>query len=157
VAFCGVMCLAFPECAQAQIRPVYTKNVDEKGRIPYQVAELVLTSACSTNGLLFFCERQLPAVPAGKRLVIERLTMFLALASGSPDLVRFVNPVTNGTLSYVQPSFTQRVISAAHFFLNQEVLAFYEPGQTPAVRVQATGQPVSIEITVQGYLIDAVN
>jgi hypothetical protein len=83
--------------------------------------------------------------------------MFMALASGSPDSVRFINPVSNSTLYWLQPTFTPRATIATHFFLNQEVLAYYEPSQVPQLRFSSTGQPVSIELTVHGYLIDAVN
>ena len=153
---CGLMMLATPELTQAQ-RPLPTKNVDEKGRIPYQIEQLLITSTCSSNGILYFCDHSLPAVPAGKRLVIEHVTMFAALATGVPDSFRFMHPVFLGTLFWVQPTFTPRAINGAHFFLDRPVTVYYEGGQEPMVRLQTTGQPISVEFTIHGYLIDAVN
>lgn len=153
---CGVLSLASPERVQAQIRPAYTKNVDEKGRIPYQTEQLIITSTCTFNGFLYFCNHELPAVPAGKRLVIEQVTMFAALASGDPDSFRFIDAVSNGTLAWIQPTFSRRPTIPTHFFLDRPVHVYYEPNQTPSIRFSASGQPLSIEFTVHGYLIDAV-
>jgi hypothetical protein len=151
----GVMSLANPAWGQPPTRSV--KNVDEKGRVPYQTTQLIITSTCSFNSILYFCDHTLPAVPAGKRLVVEHITMFAALASGVPDSLRFLNPVSNGTLFWVQPTFTPRAIDSAHSFLDRPVHVYYEPGQSPMIRLQTTGQPVSVEFTVHGYLIDAEN
>jgi hypothetical protein len=140
---------------EVQNTSLLTKNLDEKGRVPYQAAVLVITSACSTNGILYFCDQTLPTVPTGKRLVLEHVSMFVALASGVPDMVRFLDPFTHGTRAYVQPTFTTRSIAASHFLLDRPVHVYYEPDQTPIMRIQTTGQPVSIELTAQGYLIDA--
>jgi hypothetical protein len=151
----GVMSLASPVWAEQPIRQV--KNVDEKGRIPYQTEQLISTSTCSFNGVLYFCSHALPVVPAGKRLVVEHVTMFAALSSGDPDSLRFIDPITNGTLSWVQPTFSPRPSLPTHFFLDRPVHVYYEPNQVPSIRFSSTGQPVSIEFTVHGYLIDAVN
>jgi hypothetical protein len=97
----------------------------------------------------------LPTVPTGKRLVLEHVSMFVALASGIPDLVRFSDPLTFRTRAYVQPTFTTRSIFPNHFFLDRPVHVYYGPDESPLFRLQMTGQPVSIEVTVQGYLIDA--
>jgi hypothetical protein len=154
---CGLVLLASPETTQAQIRPVYTKNLDEKGRAPYQIEQLFIVSSCTFNGILYFCDHTMPAVPAGKRLVIEHITMFAALAGGVPDSVRFMHPVFFSTVFWIQPTFTTRAISGTHFFLDRPTNVYYEAGQTPILRLQTTGQPQSVEFTIHGYLIDAVN
>jgi hypothetical protein len=151
----GVMSLASPVWGEQPIRQV--KNVDEKGRIPYQTTQLIITSTCSFNGILYFCEHVLPTVPASKRLVVEHVSMFAALSSGAPDSLRFINPVSNGTLSWVQPTFSPRATISTHFFLDRPVHVYYEPNQVPSIRFSSSGPPVSIEFSVHGYLIDAEN
>ena len=136
--------------------PRAVKNVDEAGRAPYQVSTLFLPSACTFNSVLYFCRLDLPAVPAGKRLIVEHLSMFVAVNNGSPDSVRFLNSL-GGDAFWVQPTFTPRVGNANHSFLDRSVLVYYEPGDTPQVLLALTAPLSSAEITVHGYLIDATN
>jgi hypothetical protein len=142
--------------ASAQIRPAYTKNVDEPGRTPYQTSNIFSPSSCSFNSVLYFCPLPLPTVPAGKRLIIEHVSIFVALNAGVPDSLRLQNSFNNN-IFWVQPTFTQRALTPTHFFLDRQVLAYYEPGDTPKLLLAATGSLAAAEATVHGYLIDATN
>jgi hypothetical protein len=157
------LCLGFVALAPLEsageslrFRPVRTKNVDEPGRAPYQVSGLFVPSDCSFNGALYSCSLTLPVVPAGKRLVIEHLSMFVAVDGGSPDALRFL-ATPSGTAFFVQPTFTPRASNANHFFLDRPVLVYQEPGTIPGVLLTLTGLPSTAQLTVHGYLIGATN
>jgi hypothetical protein len=145
------------EPAMAQVRAALTKNVDEPGRMPFTENPLVLTSTCTFNSVLYFCRVNFSAVPAGKRLVVEHISSFIALsATGSPDSIRFIDRF-GGTAEWVQPTFTTRVNTTSHFFLDRPTLVYYEPGDTPQVLVATTVQPTVVEVILHGYFIDAAN
>jgi len=159
----GILCLGVVGVAPLEsagealrFRPVRTKNVDEPGRATYQVSGLFVPSDCAFNGSLYSCSLTLPVVPAGKRLVIEHVSMFVALDNGSPDALRFL-ATPSGTAFFVQPTFTPRASNANHFFLDRSVLVYQEPGTTPSVLLTLTGLPSSAQLTVHGHLIGAAN
>src|SRR5262245_48414484 len=77
----------------------------DDSQTPYQVSTNIIPSTCTFNSVLYFCDVKFPAVPAGKRLVIEHVSLFVALNAGNPDSVRFRNS-SNGTAFWVQPIFT---------------------------------------------------
>ena len=132
-----------------------TKNVDQPGRSPYQVTSLFSPSSCTFNSVLYFCPLSFPVVPAGKRLIIEHISMFVAeSAGGSPDSLRFLNSF-NGTAFWVQPTFTPRVGTPDHSFLDRPVLVYYDSGENPNVLLAVTKVLAAAEMSVQGYLIDA--
>jgi len=141
-----------------QAKPSFTlvKNVDERGREPYQAQALVNPSACSFNSVLYFCQLSFPAVPDGQRLVLEHVTTFWALTAGVPDSLRFLDS-NNATLFWVQPTFTPRANIDTHFFLDRPVVVYYEPTTSPAMLLAMTAPPASIEVTLAGYLISATN
>lgn len=141
-----------------QAKPSFTlvKNVDERGREPYQVQALVNTSTCTFNSVLYFCQLPFPAVPDGQRLILEHVTTFWALTAGEPDSLRFLDS-NNATVFWVQPTFTPRVNNATHFFLDRPVTVYYEPTTSPTLLLAMTAPPSSIEVTLTGYLISATN
>lgn len=131
-----------------------TGNVNVS-RTPYQVTGSFLPGSCTFNGFLHFCPLSLAAVPEGKRLVIEHVSLFVAQdAGGSPDSLRFLDQF-NGTVFFVQPTFTPRVNTPNHSFLDRPVLVYYEAGDTPNILLQLTTALSSAQMTVQGYMIDA--
>jgi hypothetical protein len=158
----GILGVFTVDKAMAQTRPAYTKNVDEPGRIPYQYAVDFQsgTSACVTNS---FCIVPFPAVPAGKRLVVEHLTVFAAVSGGGiPNLLAFGdNFVTNqNNVFIIPPTFTPSVTSlgATFYALERPVRVYYEPGTTPKVKIGASANfAFTCNMTLHGYLIDASN
>lgn len=143
--------------ALAQVRPAYVKNVDEPGRLPYQ--QMREFNACAGQ----FCQIAFNPVPAGKRLVVERLTMLLGVVNtGAPNLVAFGTGATTnaGNRAIVEPSFVRSTVigSVSFWALDREVRVYYGPGETPEVKVASTASFSFVgNMSLHGYLIDATN
>jgi len=137
------------------LRAADKKNA-EPAWVPYQTSNLFIPSSCTFNSVLYFCDVALPAVPAGQQLMVEHLSLFVALDSGSPDSVRFLNS-NHGTALWVQPVFTPRVINPNHFFLDRSVTVYYNSGDTPHVLLALTAPLSSAEVTVHGKLSNVAN
>jgi hypothetical protein len=120
--------------------PVPVRDIDEPGRSPYMA-----TRTANSNNLVF------PAVPAGKRLVIEHISYFarfgsaglqrmLLFASNNQDLMEFqITPIQDG--------------SNYDTVINQPVRAYVDAGFTPVTAVTGINV-VSSRATISGYLID---
>ena len=76
----GLLLAVTPTTVAAQTRPALIKDVDEPGRIPFQyIASAKAGDAgCGTN----FCSFVLPAIPAGKRLVVTDFYGTVSLQPG---------------------------------------------------------------------------
>jgi hypothetical protein len=162
IGLCSLLALfaiALPagNAALAQVRPAYVKNVDEPGRLPYQ--QMREFNPCPGQ----FCQIAFNPVPAGKRLVVERLTMLLGVVNtGAPNFVTFGSgAVTNGgNRAIVEPSFVRSsaVASVNFWALDREVRVYYGPGEIPEVKVAATANFSFVgNMSLHGYLIDASN
>jgi hypothetical protein len=132
------------------------KKSAEPTWVPYQTSNLFIPSSCTFNSVLYFCDVALPAVPAGQQLMVEHVSLFVAVDSGSPDSVRFLNS-NHGTALWVQPVFTPRVNNPNHFFLDRSVTVYYTSGDTPHVLLALTAPLSSAEVTVHGKLSTAAN
>jgi len=131
--------------AIAQIKAALVKNVDEKGRSPYQQSGFVQCTASSG-----FCDLVFPPVPAGKRLVAEHISANVF----APNGVNAMFLVVGGNTSFDLPTHTASLSSL--YSMNEVVLGFYEAGQTPLFRL-ATSVPdpsAAASVTLTGYLID---
>jgi len=159
LAAAGMMFSLIADKAVAQIRAVLMKNVDEPGRMPYQ--HEVDTSAAEC--FPFICFIDFPAVPAGKRLVVQHVTaaVFVA-AGGQPDFFAFGDSpvVTSHNIAVIQPVFTPETITGLTvWLLDRDVRVYYEPGTVPRLKIFASA-PLNTAIsnyTLHGYLIDATN
>ena len=97
------------------------------------------------------CDMAFPAVPAGKRLIVEHVTMEANLVTAGAKIVRMA-----GTGGYFSPVFVGRCClgSAADVWaLNIAVLDFVEPGSQPAIQTIATSQ-LNMNGTITGYLVN---
>jgi hypothetical protein len=141
--------------------PAIGSSIDEPGRVPYVSSVLDLGNTC---GLGFECDFNFPVVPAGHRLVIQEISgfiqfnynpgvfvqVFLSASGASSSQGQFlVNSLTFGNASFGG--------SIASF--TQPFHAYFDPGQTPVVSVQARNATFpndnSTEVaTLKGYLID---
>jgi len=78
----GLLLAVTPATVAAQTRPALVKDVDEPGRVPFQYIASAApgpgASSCGVN----FCNFELPAVPAGKRLVITDFYGTVSLRPG---------------------------------------------------------------------------
>jgi len=153
--------LIFIATAGAQVRPALVKNTDEPGRLSYQTTVTFVggDTSCPTQS---FCIVPFPAVPAGKRLVVEQISVLAIVAGGSPNFVAFGDFfVTNqGNIAMVTPAFVAGggILGSTFWFLDRPVKVYYDPGSTPKVKIGTAGAfslPSNMSLT--GYLIDATN
>ncbi len=164
-AFAAVLLLAAP-VAVAQIRPAVVKNVDEPGRVPYvQFFSAVpgLSTGCGVN----FCDFYLPAVPAGKRLVITDVYGVINLEPGAT--------VHSLQLRATDSSFvtTRNIFEVPHnpsayytvalayelrrYAFQAKVTMFVEAGDRVAVHFWTGGslhEDYATSLTIVGYLVD---
>lgn len=157
--------------ASAQLRAIPVRQVDEPGRNPYQgfvafnadiAAAADGSSFCQPPPSAPTCFAIFPAVPAGKRLVIENLTgTVTVLTPGFPSAV---------TIQTTVPAFANRVsvpfqLLFAHDFgggafqygANAVVKTYVEAGDSPRVAISATGAPGVLRggsLALSGYLVD---
>ena len=160
VALACAALFLFTEEAAAQTRAALVKNVDEPGRQPYQSMVEFNTSIpdCPINS---FCIVGFPVVPAGKRLIVQHVTVLIAVASGGqPNYLAFGDSFSTntGNVAIVQPNFTQgsSVLGSFFWFLDRDVHVYYEAGGTPKLKVGASANFAFVgNASLHGYLIDA--
>jgi hypothetical protein len=162
VGLCGVLLTQFAPKALAQIRAALVKNVDEPGRMPYQheVDFGFNFNGCSTR----LCLVAFPAVPAGKRLVVEHVSALVDITNGGqPTLFAFSDSgATNtGNVAIIQPDFKIGAVFGADTFwsIDRNVLVYYEAGVAPSLKLLVNNDlgPLISNFTLHGYLIDATN
>jgi hypothetical protein len=146
LALVAVLGKFYAQPLMAQVRAALVKNLDEKGRNPY--IQHVFSSCSGSSGL---CDLIYPAVPAGKRLVIERVSANIAADAG-----------INGTFlalpnggAFALPGRTTSLPSL--FAVNEGVLAYYDAGQSPVVRIALSGTApffAPSDAVIAGYLVD---
>jgi hypothetical protein len=150
--------------AAAQVRPAYVKNVDEPGRAPYQQMvnfSLGFPTTCD----LAMCVISFNAVPAGKRLIVEHVTMLAYVRDGRPMFLAFgENAVINrDNIAIVGGGFTDTGIESGvgnrWFTLDRAVKVCYEAGTIPKLKLRYSGSLGlgSSNASLHGYLIDANN
>jgi len=127
---------------------VVVKNVDEKGRIPYQEGRAI---PCSTS----LCFLYFNPVPAGKRLVIENVSGQVDV--GIPSVgINAVSLVVPGTfLVWHLTGHTNA--EPAIVTVNEKIVAYFEAGQTPQiVAAYHSLSPVGADVqaVISGYMVD---
>lgn len=136
----------------AQIRAAWVKNIDEPGRSPYQSSSLG-TSKYTT------CDVAFSPVPAGKRLVVESLSVLADIpvatnvglgqfitANDSDGILRFV-----ASLSYFNFSSAGSTV----WISNPKVTAYIESGLRPVATLAVDGgKSCYLQGVLSGYLID---
>ena len=80
LAAVGLLLAVTPATVAAQTRPALIKDVDEAGRVPFQYIASAAAGAASCGAN--FCNFYLPAIPAGKRLVITDFYGTVSLQPG---------------------------------------------------------------------------
>jgi hypothetical protein len=131
--------------AIAQIRAALVKNVDEKGRAPYQQSGFVQCTAGNS-----FCDLSTAAVPANKRLIVEHVTANVFAPSGVNGVFLIVGGNTTSSL------LARSNGTASLMAVNETVLMFYEAGASPLFRLvpSTTDGSASYQATITGYLVD---
>jgi len=136
----------FAQWARSTRGVVQVRDVDERGRAPYMQFQ-----GRSCPGGAQICEVVFPAVPAGKRLVLEHVNASINFAAGGirraalliRELGIFVLPVRSTS----DPNLS---------IVNEPTLTYYESGQTPVFQmVMQDGADASlVTVAVSGYLVD---
>lgn len=153
--------------AIAQIRAALVKNVDEPGRAPFQFHQSAYVGVSSPCGLNF-CDFRLPAVPAGKRLVITNIALRVGLPAtgvtvGAPYIYTWDSAsssvIARLHLQYVEPYPVDNLDSNARVAaFNQTVLYFVEAGQHPTILIHSANGNLNAsaihECQVTGYFVD---
>ena len=132
----------------AQIKAAFVQNVNEPGLNPYQYyvsfkQGFVFPSAAgSCNGAI--CNFTLPAVPAGKRLVITNITgnIFVDNPGVTQPVVLYGGGVTleiptvlqAGTYLPINSSQPSNMIG-----VNSPILSYFDAGTSPSMTIIATG------------------
>jgi hypothetical protein len=126
---------------------VNVKNIDERGRNPYFVS--LHCESQNSNG----CGASAPAVPAGKRLVIEQVNATIQVRS--PGVIQgFDVLVGNSFRGYMPGQLVWNDGVLTNFAINETVLIFAEAGQTPQIQFSSTEIGVNATGRLSGYLVD---
>jgi len=132
----------------AQVRAAIVKNIDEKGRNPYQETALGTCQAGQNR----FCSVNFSAIPVGKRLVIEHVSALVNVFSPGVTAQRAIL-TANSPGNYM--AMQSDAFGAT---LNAPVLLYGEPLFTPPIlTISLNGLSNGSEgvlATISGYLVD---
>jgi hypothetical protein len=161
VSVVGVSAL-LSEQAIAQIRAALVKNVDEPGRAPYQqMVEFNQVAGFGANcPVSTVCIVSFAPVPAGKRLLVEHVT--LLINGFQPTFVSFGdgNLLNVQNVAIVKPDFAQGPSNTGgqSWLMDRVIRVYFEAGATPKLKVGTTAfSNHSSNASLHGYLIDAAN
>ena len=140
---------AVPAIAQT-VRAALMQDRDNPARNYYQTYNLNCGYAAS------ICIANMPAVPAGKRLIITHVSGAVdTTAAGSLYRVT-LGPTGQSATAYLQfapPNMTFNNLYEHTF--NQEVFAGFDANQTPQLIVQVNdGSTFAWQATATGYMVD---
>jgi hypothetical protein len=143
-----------------------TKNIDERGRAPYQffIGATRGEPQCGTN----FCGFYIDAVPANMRLVITNVSATISLdATAVVQHLRLLvySPsyaiLSQFTVPYNPNSYPQDPISSnspRRYVVNEQLQYFVEGGQQLLVEFHTTGGELDTawpnQFLITGYLVD---
>jgi hypothetical protein len=141
----GSRALADPQVTVTN--PAKTSSVDDPGRNPYQFFKNLQPCVHST------CQATTPAVPDGKRLVVQHVSAFGALTSPGNTVEVVVSTPTAVLSTFAPPVFGT---TNQGFAFDQPVLGFADAGQTVTVFISTNGSfdQAASDFVVTGYLLD---
>jgi len=145
LALVAVLGKFYAKPLMAQVRAALVKNVDEKGRNPYQQSG---ATGCGSG----LCDFTFPAVPAGKRLVVEHVSANIFVNTGGVNAT-----FLEGAGGFTVYSLPGRAMATPQLIgVNEQVLAYFEAGQTPFYRVAFSTPDASdsYSVAMSGYLVD---
>jgi hypothetical protein len=144
---------ALPAIAQT-VRAALVKNIDERGRNPF-----VYNFSCSpTPG---YCFATGAPIPAGTRLVVENINIFVSYAStasvvrtalGVTTALTRLHDVTGGTV-------TDQGNGQSIYALNANLIDYIEAGESPSLLLSMKGSTAGAIFfgAVTGYLVNLNN
>lgn len=129
------------------IRVALVKNVDERGRAPYMHFQ---ASSCPGGGATE-CQVVFPPVPAGKRLVLERVNASVNFATNG---VRVTGLLAPQDVLFVLPA--RSMSDPSVLIVNESTLAYFESGQSPIFHlvVNNSVDVPFVTAVVSGYLVN---
>jgi hypothetical protein len=152
----GAVMLSFvPNRAIAQIRAALVRDIDERGRNPFQQ-----TGQCS--GFSDTCSIAFTTVPANKRLVVEEVSSRSTVRSTvqilQSDLRNSQVGLLNNQPMYVIPQLQWSSGGTSQYVSNNRVVYYVEPGQTPVWNMITIGTgAILVDVTLTGYFVDLSN
>lgn len=133
----------------AQVRAAFVQNVDEPGRNPFQEGQLTL--ACNLPG---DCAIVFPAVPAGKRLVVNNVSANIDTA-GTVGFITFYSQSFRNPRQFLPTSYAGTFEGINFYVVNQTAQAYYEAGEAPRVDAFVLSRPTdSMFVSISGYYIN---
>ena len=155
----AVLTLVAPKTAHAVVaalvtvtnttaNPASTLDADKATRIPYQSSTSVTPPTSGGQALNF----SVAQVPTGYRLVIENINAFLLLESGTAIPFGTIYSTFNVDAQF--PSFSGINTGAEIGVINQNVIRYIGPGDTPQVSITANFLALPSTVTVTGHLED---
>ena len=156
--------------AAAQVRPAYTKNVDEPGRTPWETRSQFLPNAGGCYGTsdcynyqdgTTFAVFDLRPVPAGKRWIVRSVSGGFNFANDRITNIELSNGRGFLTFDYMKWTYGgpfQQAVSYNAQIFSTEIWTIFGPGETPTVRVSGSPSLNGYSVLIfSGYLIDATN
>jgi hypothetical protein len=148
---------AAPEPAQVRVDgAVVVRDADHAARLAYQESVAVLFGEAASSVAASFA-----LVPAGKRLVIEQVTVEAQVAVGETARCSIVTHLGDTAVAHRLVMHDQGVLAdpaadARSFVASQTVRLYESAGAAPAVSVFRTlaSGPAPVVATLSGYLVD---
>jgi hypothetical protein len=132
--------------AIAQVRAALVQNRDEPARNFYSVESFCQTPTFN------YCEVDFPAVPAGKRLIIQHVSALNSMPAantiGDSDLRIKGSGSIKAFLPVVAPP------TGSNYITNAAVLASFEAGEQPSYLVFSSSPTFTTVAVLSGYMID---
>jgi hypothetical protein len=139
----------------AQVRAALVSNVDDPGRIPYQLGRNFLDCNPGNCTVLF------PSVPPGKRLVITNISGRIATSVAAGSLISpsvEANNAGKEVIVFLATTFQGTSEGQNLFVFNQPTHLFYAAGEEPIADVQFTAPNApgtgTVSFTLTGYMLD---
>lgn len=130
--------------------------VSSADRNPYQqIKQTAFGSALCGNAIPSQCIVTFSPVPAGKRLVAQYISASIAVDAGTA--IRRVELGGAQFGLFVPAVFQSNAGGADVFNVSSEILAYFEPGQTPSVVIVTEGnnQPWVGNVALSGHFVSA--
>jgi hypothetical protein len=143
----GTVSIVGPRAVKAAVYAM-VQDRDQRGRNIYQ-------NTVSCFAATDPCVLQLPAVPAGQRLIVEHVSAIVTMQSGdAPDATELRGGNQNVYQFLPLTPVPGNFGGQSQFVTNQAVLASYNAGEVPEVDTFApTGHTFTVLADVSGYMI----
>jgi hypothetical protein len=134
-------------------------DLDDRGRTAYQVVDS-MAGQCPATFTGTPCTFTFATVPSGYRLVVQHVSGLVQFTSVPQYVEVLVNLPTGSPASeFFAPFNTYAITTVSEF--DQQVLVYYDQGQTPFVQVNAvaagfSGGNSTQQISLSGYLLNCL-